>query len=135
MNETLYILMRSDMNSMTPGKACAQAAHAANHAAVNMSKMGAGVDGPGFVLWQAQTDQYFGTTIVLRVTSEQQLVDMVTEAVFFGYSGDIILDPTYPVRDGDVTHLIPVHTCGWIFVGDRTDLGTNVLGIKKLPLY
>jgi hypothetical protein len=35
------------------------------------------------------------------------------------YIAGIIHDPTYPLRDGMITHLIPLDTMGFVFVSDR----------------
>ena len=66
----LYILMRNDMDSMNPGKAMAQASHAANAFVANdiweMEQMPDGiVDLKN--QWQNETTQGFGTVIVLPV--------------------------------------------------------------------
>ncbi len=34
---------------------------------------------------------------------------------FMGLPCGVVHDPTYPLADGDVTHLIPLDTCGWAF--------------------
>lgn len=107
--ERLYILMRVDLDSMTPGKAMAQAAHAAN--AFIAEWPGAS----GVKEWQNQTPQGFGTTIVLAVLSEQELDELVNAAMIYGLPANTVTDPTYPVQDGAVTHHLPVVTCGYVF--------------------
>lgn len=125
----LYILMRSDMVSMNPGKGMAQAAHAANAFIHNvdetMRKFETTVwsEQAAFVRhWQRQTPQGFGTTITLEVPSENELRAHIDAAQEFGLFSGIVHDPTYPVRDGKITHLIPVDTCGYIFVSDPENL-------------
>ena len=113
MNKTdprLYILMRTDMESMNAGKAMAQAAHAAN-AFVDKAR-GSAVD---ISDWTRQTKQAFGTTITLAVPSEDEMTKTVLIADAMGYLADVIHDPTYPVRDGYVTHLLPINTCAYVF--------------------
>lgn len=128
-NETLYILMRTDMDSMNPGKACAQAAHAANAFVSNVSRSDSHMS--AFINWENHTVQSFGTTIVLNA-SEKSINAFFDE---FGMSNtcmEKILDPTYPIRDGEVTHYIPVVTCAYVFVHDRTDENDPVVAyIKK----
>ena len=117
----LYILMRTDMDSMNPGKAMAQASHASN-AFVSNAEPGYNVDGELFNAWQESTTQGFGTVLVLGV-NEAQMRTAVEVAESFGvdkFPCDIIHDPTYPLQDGDTTHFIPVDTCGYIF-GDKDD--------------
>ena len=36
-------------------------------------------------------------------------------------TGGTVVDPTYPISDGSVTHLVPFATCGWLF-GDVNTL-------------
>ena len=121
MTPVLYILMRTDMDSMNPGKAMAQASHASN-AFVSNAEPGYNVDEELFNAWQESTTQGFGTVLVLGV-NEAQMRTAVEVAESFGvdkFPGDIIHDPTYPLQDGDTTHFIPVDTCGYIF-GDKDD--------------
>tara|TARA_A100001388_G_scaffold246482_1_gene205513 strand:- start:181 stop:588 length:408 start_codon:yes stop_codon:yes gene_type:complete len=121
MTPVLYILMRTDMDSMNPGKAMAQASHASN-AFVSNAEPGYNVDEELFNAWQESTPQKFGTVLVLGVT-EVQMRTAVEVAESFGvdkFPCDIIHDPTYPLQDGDTTHFIPVDTCGYIF-GDKED--------------
>ena len=122
MTPVLYILMRTDMESMNPGKAMAQASHASN-AFVSNAEPGYNVDEELFNAWQESTPQKFGTVLVLGV-NEAQMRTAVEVAESFGvdkFPCDIIHDPTYPLQDGDTTHFIPVDTCGYIF-GDKDDL-------------
>ena len=117
----LYILMRTDLDSMNPGKAMAQASHAGS-TFVHNAEPGYNVDEELFNAWQKETKQGFGTVLVLGVT-EVQMRTAVEVAESFGvdkFPCDIIHDPTYPLQDGDTTHFIPVDTCGYIF-GDKED--------------
>lgn len=113
MVDRLYILMRNDLNSLNPGKACAQAAHAANMCVATCPSTFA----PLLLLWEQETKQGFGTTIVLGV-NEAELRETVAAAKDVGLHAGIVHDPTYPLRDGKVTHYIPLDTCAFIF-GDK----------------
>ena len=118
----LYILMRTDLDSMNPGKAIAQASHAGS-TFVHNAEPGYNVDEELFNAWQKETKQGFGTVLVLGVT-EVQMRTAVEVAESFGvdrFPCDIIHDPTYPLQDGDTTHFIPVDTCGYIF-GDKENI-------------
>jgi peptidyl-tRNA hydrolase len=115
----LYILMRTDMASMNPGKAMAQAAHAANAFGRSIQPLemvehwwGESSNGNG---WSGR----FGTTIVLAVDSETALHDAISEAHLDGFPAEFILDNTYPLRDGKCLHLIPVVTCGYVYTPCR----------------
>ena len=132
----LYILMRSDLESLNPGKMVAQGAHAANQfgaemyalrASVNDKKVAAVDLDPNelrllglFKQWETSTPQHFGVTITLDVTGA--LLPLVVEAAKrMSLPADVTHDPSYPLRDGAVTHLLPLDTCGWVF-GDKPDL-------------
>lgn len=123
---TLYILMRTDMASMNSGKAQAQAAHAAN---VFMHRHGPR-EIEGYAQWTGDENVFgfpeeepdsliqskgAGTTITLAVGSERELREIVMAAREDGFAAALYEDKTYPVRDGAVTHLIPVVTCGYVF--------------------
>jgi peptidyl-tRNA hydrolase len=110
----LYILMRNDLASLNPGKACAQAAHAANQFVFEARhKADHLID--GLVEWQGETGHGFGTTITLEMDI-RTIRDVVRRmALIDDVHTGITHDPTYPVRDGEVTHLIPLDTCGYVF--------------------
>lgn len=121
-NPVLYILMRSDLASMNPGKMAAQACHAANKFTGDLYRKS------DYMLmlfsqWQDQAKgQHFGTTIVLDVNDDLTIRHIIDELksssnVVTG----IVLDETYPILDGKVMHTLPVFTCGYAF-GDKQDL-------------
>ena len=126
----LYILMRTDMDSMNPGKACAQAAHAANQFVTLHSFTHTQLD--KLRKWQAQTKYGFGTTIVLDAGAYNELEEYMEVASGSGLTHGKVTDPTYPVQDGQVTHLLPIITCGYVF-GKKDDPAIkSILG--SLPL-
>jgi peptidyl-tRNA hydrolase len=104
---------------MNAGKGMAQAAHAANAFEFNMDADKEELTKDmrqAWADWGASTMQGFGTTIVVAAMDEQTMTEAVEQAVKLGLPGEVIHDPTYPVRDGGVTHLLPVNTCAYIFV-------------------
>lgn len=109
----LYILMRSDMASLNPGKACAQAAHAMSMLVENFS-LGMKNSAELFREWVEQ-GRYFGTTIVLSTDDVVPLHSYVGMAMTLKLATGVVHDPTYPIKDGDCTHHIPVDTCAYIF--------------------
>jgi peptidyl-tRNA hydrolase len=114
-DQVLYILMRTDLASMNPGKAVAQGAHAANQFVADYWASAI------HNYWRNEADgQGFGTTIVLGV-NEAQLLAAIEAAKALGVAANITHDPTYPIRDGEVTHLIPLNTCGYVF-GTRAEI-------------
>jgi len=118
MTLALYILMRTDLDSLTPGKAMAQASHA--YGALKAAVRPKYDLQAGYLEWMGQTEQEFGTTIVLGGTFRQigQAIDRANNfyntKLVYGW----VTDPTYPVKDGAITHLVPLLTCAFIF-GDR----------------
>lgn len=131
-NLYLYILMRTDLASMNPGKAVAQGAHAANMFGelmatlrFNNKKSNEKVD--DFAAWQG--DRMFGTTITLSVDAKQ-LQERIAAAQAEGFVAAVCHDPTYPLRDGAYTHLIPLDTCGYVF-GEKEALA-SILGDLEL---
>lgn len=124
MPAVLYILMRNDLDSMNPGKAMAQASHASNAFVHNRLRMREGrpADEDLYLSWKTETHQGFGTVLVLAVNKDE-MEQAVAVAKMAEYDADIIHDPTYPLKDGEVCHFIPLDTCAYIF-GNKDD---NVL--------
>lgn len=123
----LYVLMRTDMASMNAGKAVAQGGHAVTVALMQ------GYESPRhreeLMAWSRETVQRFGTKITLGV-NEAQMRSAVKAAQDLGLNAQIIHDPEYPLIDGDVVHLIPLDTCGYVF-GTKSQV-EHILG--PLPL-
>ena len=128
-NPYLYILVRNDLASLNPGKAIAQACHAANQMMHTF---------PGFLddltdrgniadhrRWAELYNEWilsakgFGTTISLSV-NEKEMRQSVKVAQGFGLHAGITHDPSYPLMDGQTLHLIPLDTCAFIFA-DKDD--------------
>jgi len=108
----LYILMRTDLASMNSGKGMAQACHAANQFAHKYA-------GTDFLeQWEAETGMGFGTTIVLAVEDWYALAYYTSYAEDVGIPSGVTHDPSYPIRDGKVTHTVSLSTCGYIFSED-----------------
>lgn len=127
----LYILMRTDLASLNPGKAVAQGSHATNlfqNAMTALPEMD-----PRYQLfqeWQASANG-FGTCITLGC-NERQLRGAIEYGQRCGIPCGITHDPTYPLMDGDTLHLIPLDTCGWMF-GDKADLLWLLNDLKLMP--
>ena len=126
-NLTLYILMRTDLESMNPGKAMAQANHA--YGALKATIRSKLFRQNAYVAWMDQTPQEFGTTIVLGGAKDE--IDYALKLcklnrnIVHGW----VHDPTYPLRDGEVTHLIPLDTCAFVF-GTKEDCLWAVEGME-----
>ena len=124
-NSGLYLIVRTDMDSMTPGRIAAQTAH--GHGAMEVL-LNTEVDSllASWNDWKAYRG--FGTTLVLqnididsnRVSLEE--IELKLQVVN-GYGKTIIstyvLDETYPIKDGSTVHLVSVKTVLAVFVVDR----------------
>lgn len=119
----LYILMRNDMDSLNPGKAVAQGAHAANVFADQMRYT---------TLFKKEYNKWagkrgYGTTITLSA-SKKEIEELDSSNV--EYPMDLIIDETYPLKDGKTTHYFPCLTCGYIFA-PRGFHGVKHLNLMK----
>lgn len=142
MDETfpvLYILMRSDLDSMNSGKGMAQASHASNAFVKEMNEsLLISENLPNSVMqrlfneWQLQTPQGFGTVLVLAV-NEIEMLTAVEVARKLSIVAEVIHDPTYPLQDGDFCHFLPLNTCAYIF-GDKNDLLLGAI-VGNFPLH
>lgn len=118
MKPVLYILMRSDMDSLNPGKAMAQSAHAASMFHNDMMKYPERQYMSIYQTWLKQTPYGFGTKIVLDAFSEDGInkaIEELKKETFECVCG-VVMDPTYPIKDGCMTHYVSIVTCGYIFV-------------------
>ena len=159
----LYILMRNDLPSLNFGKGMAQAAHAGNALVENINFLFTNKDRLGvadyiqemFSDWSSQTNQGFGTTIVLGCDIEK-IYNIIKNIDNYAILNEIIVDPTYPyivenseiadliyddictaeriVRDdGKVVLFREEKTCAYIF-GDKT-LINRIEGFRELKLH
>jgi len=138
--EVLYILMRNDLDSMNSGKAIAQGSHASNAFIDHFLTYASETAEPDIDIinagnvWQLQTKQGFGTVLVLEADMKeiQKTVDIAQK---MGYISGIVHDPTYPIVDGKVVHYLPLDTCAYVFVPDKSndDMASFILG--KYPLH
>ena len=128
MAERMYVLVRTDLASLNTGKLGAQTHHAASAAAKQFNVVSARFTDEqelgrpywltNYQNWTEQTSQGFGTVITLAVPDEESLCQAVDTAIKFGYMANTVLDDTYPVSDGKVTHLLPLITCGYVLSAD-----------------
>lgn len=145
----LYLLARTDIVSMNPGKLAAQVSHASNafvyHAnefkrdAANNPETNrnlsvvSNVD--SFHCWEQSTDQGFGTAICLDGGSIEEIRVAVDFFEALNYIAGIVHDPSYPIRDGKVIHHIPLDTCAYIFIPDKFTDEMCTLVLSKFNLY
>lgn len=104
-----FIVMRNDMTSLNPGKAMAQAAHAS-------SVMHENCDHELFHEWKNETIDGFGTCYVYEASMEDILYFKETiDAHVSNVWTKIVHDPTYPIKDGNILHQLPLNTCLVVF--------------------
>ena len=120
----LYVFVRNDLDSMNPGKAEAHSGHAASAFAKwwytgkhnsEYTELGR--------LWHDTTKQGFGTQINLDANYEQMkyVIDLAKRV---GFVAEMVHDPEYPIKDGEVTHVLPMDTAAYVF-GVKNDPGFN----------
>jgi peptidyl-tRNA hydrolase len=119
-----YVIVRRDLETMTPGRVAAQVSHATSMLHENIKCCDPSYD--EFDAMQAwMEDREFGTTIVLEFNQEiyfefDKLVAEFINSKLSAGDGVVISgavhDPTYAVPDGMVTHYIPLYTCVWALV-------------------
>lgn len=148
----LYVWVRSDLASLTPGKCAAQVAHAASQAAYNAYRLDEAESTDlviGYRTWEysPRTEQNpdskhpahvfmgFGTTIVLDGinpdTMDKLFYDSFNRAGISKDACGIVVDPSYPISDGLVTHTIEAMTCVWAFL----DNNVKYPFLSKFDLY
>ncbi len=125
----LYLIMRTDLDSLGPGKGMAQACHA--YGAVKKVIRSNLVLQQDFLAWMSQTEQEFGTTIVLGGTIHEIDTILYKAKHIKNMASGWVHDPTYPVSDGDIIHVLPMDTCGFVF-GERRDIKELT---RELNLY
>ena len=143
----LFILMRNDLPSLTPGRKMAHAAHAANQFTFQHSK------NENVKRWQHDACG-FGTTICLSV-NEEELKSTIKAAIKAGRPAGLVFDPEYgyplPAEiaklidrrtfsadaiikdDGQWILFRKELTCGYLFVHDDSPERQTLVG--HLPLH
>lgn len=121
--------MRSDMDSLNPGKCMAQASHASNAFVKHASEIEKDISE-----WQNSTKQGFGTVIVLDGGGISKIEKKITPLVKMGMVAGMVFDPTYPILDGSVIHYIPINTCAYVYC-DEYNKDIVEIFLSDLSLY
>lgn len=110
-----YVLMRTDLDSLNPGKAMAQAHH--NYGALKFAIRANHILQPAYIEWQRQTHQDYGTVITLGGTEGeiQKALDRVTAFSRKNIVAGWVWDESYPIRDGAITHSVRLNTNAFVF--------------------
>lgn len=133
----LYILMRTDLDSLSPGRACAQASHATN---AFMKEWHEKISRGDVKEWTKQTKQGFGTAIVLGVTLKQ-LEDLWKDKTFKRIiPGGKVVDPDYCIRvNHEVAGLLHQNYdgkfCNFKFRYDLSDDKSVVISRSEVTCY
>lgn len=145
----LYIIMKHGVDSLTTGRAMAQAAHCHGHAEHEI-ECGFGDDTNILKDWRSWKNEAkgFGTTIVLAnrklpcwiwVSFEEifdQLVALEEEHGVSGYFARRMTDPEYAICDGADVHVVSYEPAYWIFANDECMENEHFQEfIKQFPLY
>lgn len=111
----LYILMRTDIPQMNPGKLGAQAAHAGTKFVFDVMSSDNEELKDEMTAWAEQGDG-FGTKITLAAT-EEQILDITNSMEQQDMQSGLVVDPTYPMTNyfGDFFTRSEL-TCGYVFV-------------------
>ncbi len=108
----LYVIVRNDLASLTPGKVAAQVSHAST----------------AFMRYYANRDSVeewcdrrgFGTAVILS-TDIDQLKSINEQARHTAFACGLVADPEYALVDGRFVHNIKLITCSYLF-GSREAL-------------
>lgn len=143
MTHVLYILMRNDIASMNSGKAMAQASHASNAFIHQTDGYIRSFVDRGVMIedlnryvneWQNETRYGFGTVLVLEGRmSEFKPIVRTFQAL--DYMADVIIDPTYPIVDGEIVHHVDLETCAYVFVPNKETDDTASMLLRRFPLH
>ena len=142
----LYVIVRTDLPSMNPGKAMAQVAHATTQLAEQVYNSNNFAIKEFYKKWLEQGTGTFGTTIVLACDSEYDLCCAVNNNYNLSDLKGLVEDPTYPIKiDNEIAQLLNYNkvvktdtpeiytknerTCGFVLMGKDNNY------IKKLKLY
>lgn len=133
----LYVIVRQDLDSMGRGRAAAQASHAANQMVYEnlISDDSRKTDSHADMVrdWMSQTPYGFGTQIVKKVKSLEELegvYDLLKENFHEGFPAvyGITIDPEYFVPDGTTGHLVNnVKTALFVLAPRDSDLVSHVI--------
>lgn len=106
----LYIVPRTDMASMTPGKTMAQVSHASNQFSFFMDNYGREEAAKHYKEWCGTKG--CGTAIILAppkntINQHDLFMEKLPLLRKNGLISDVTVDESYSVKDGDAVHYIP----------------------------
>lgn len=130
----LYVIPRTDMESMTPGRVAAQVSHASTKMMydLQMNEVGHLPEVQDMLEdWLSEANG-FGTTIILKpktdTNQEKEFKNLANKILSEShestrnYSCGLVIDPEYFIKDGNTVHIVKdVTTCFFIF-GRKEDV-------------
>jgi len=129
----LYILIRSDIYQMNPGKLGAQAAHAATKFVFDALDNDDQEVNTQMLHWRQQAGGGFGTKITLAAT-EAEIHATMQQLNEYGLQTGLVIDPTYPFTNyfGEFFTAEEL-TAGYVFAPDTIPAAAlNILMQFKL---
>lgn len=113
----LYILVRTDISQMNPGKLGAQAAHAGTQFVFDVIEENDDKLNADVINWRQQGGGGFGTKITLAAT-EAEIREVIPEmAGRYNLQVGLVVDPTYPMLNYfKVPFTRKELTCAYVFV-------------------
>jgi peptidyl-tRNA hydrolase len=128
----LYILVRTDIPQLNPGKLGAQAAHAGTkfmRHALNLRDDSVNVE---LSAWEG--NRGFGTKITLAAT-EEDIITAVGVMEEMGLIADVVVDPSYPMTNYFGEHFTREElTCAYVFA-PRTVSKEALAYLRKFSLH
>lgn len=116
----LYLLARTDIPQMNPGKLGAQVAHAATQFVFDVLASNNEDLRTEMNAWAAQGGGGFGTKITLAAT-EEQILDVVNSMEQLGLQAGLVVDPSYPMTNHFGEYFTRSElTCGYAFAPTYT---------------
>ena len=112
----LFMVVRTNMASMTMGRIAAQVSHATSHFHHHA------IRNEHYDAWANSADGITGTVIVLDGKDLWSTIHSLDGQKLKFVQYGIYADPEYHIGDGDIVHKIPnVETVAWVF-GPKNDV-------------
>lgn len=131
----LYILVRTDIAQLNPGKLGAQAAHAGTQFVFDSWDVGNDELNENVHEWRMQGGGGFGTKITLAATEEQIRETVMNMQTTYNLQAGLVVDPTYPMTNyfGEFFTREEL-TCGYVFV-PRSTTAVVLDELKQFDLH
>jgi len=130
----LYILVRTDISQLNPGKLGAQAAHAGTQFVFDVLNKNDADLNVQMKDWADQGGGGFGTKITLAAT-EAEIREVVAAMAGRNFQAGLVVDPTYPMLNYFKQPFTRSElTCGYVFCPPSTP-GAALEDLKQFNLH